>query len=625
MQQRGVFATLSTALGRLAALQVFSETGPFMIFLLPPVVAQDKDSTKSASGWTKDSSSGTTGTKDSASGYSNWSLDANGNWVDSASGQVWCTDTSGAWISTGCPIGSGATSAEKADAKAAIKEDSKASSSASTTGGAQAKDDSKTGGVAAPTSPATPTPTPSTSSPSPTQSTSGSPTPMPAPAADARARPAPDAVCNDATALASFPAVRRCITHQGRPRCWYTYDPGRAASASSAGGGGNLPALVLDLHGFGDCASSHARMSGWKAEADRKAAQRGERNLMVVYPQAAAVDGYPTWAADGTSGAVPGSSYSKTAHIDDLGFLRKLLNVVKGPSTSTASSAGGATSSGTSVGGGSSFDPGRIYVAGYSNGCMMAQRFALETSALVAAVGCASANLLNPPETRPWYFTNPVAFLQVHGNADRVGATPFDVGNARRWALYNGCDVESGPTVVARSAGRLSYKVHTWGDCDFQHRVLGQGRGRNRKRGLSSRSFAGGRRATSSTSSTNGGGNVEVRLIELEGVGHDTYNLPGGLDTTQLISGFVQQYERPGVSANAITTSALQSSESRTSSSYGPRASGEMNSSASCGRRGSCRGGWRSSSSFASSPSGAGAGYIFFMLVVTGATACALY
>eukprot|EP00392_Amoebophrya_sp_AT5.2_P010618 g10683.t1 len=444
-----------------------------MIFLLPPVVAQDKDSTKSASGWTKDSSSGTTGTKDSASGYSNWSLDANGNWVDSASGQVWCTDTSGAWISTGCPIGSGATSAEKADAKAAIKEDSKASSSASTTGGAQAKDDSKTGGVAAPTSPATPTPTPT-------------------------------------------------------------------------GGGGNLPALVLDLHGFGDCASSHARMSGWKAEADRKAAQRGERNLMVVYPQAAAVDGYPTWAADGTSGAVPGSSYSKTAHIDDLGFLRKLLNVVKGPSTSTASSAGGATSSGTSVGGGSSFDPGRIYVAGYSNGCMMAQRFALETSALVAAVGCASANLLNPPETRPWYFTNPVAFLQVHGNADRVGATPFDVGNARRWALYNGCDVESGPTVVARSAGRLSYKVHTWGDCDFQHRVLGQGRGRNRKRGLSSRSFAGGRRATSSTSSTNGGGNVEVRLIELEGVGHDTYNLPGGLDTTQLISGFVQQYERPG-------------------------------------------------------------------------------
>ena len=81
--------------------------------------------------------------------------------------------------------------------------------------------------------------------------------------------------------------------------------------------------------------------------------------------------------------------------MDDVGFLRALLS--------------DATSRHAAI-----MDTTRLYAVGYSNGCMMAQRFALEASELVAAVGCQSGHLLGAPGNPPTGFNpTPVVSLQA--------------------------------------------------------------------------------------------------------------------------------------------------------------------------------------------------------------------
>lgn len=223
--------------------------------------------------------------------------------------------------------------------------------------------------------------------------------------------------CGAADALSGFSAPRRCITHDSQLRCWYEYIPTPRPSSDP------VP-LVLDLHGYGGCGSYQACDSGWREVADSHGA-------VVVWalglPDAT---GSPSWNA---AGGPPYGSDNKHP-VDDMGFLRALTAAVVSNHSDLV-------------------DAARVYAAGYSNGCMMAQRFALEASNLVVGVGCSSGNLLAPPADAPAAYS-PVPVLLVHGTDDST--VSFDPGNAARWAAYNGCP-SSTPNL--RRVGDI-YQVH---------------------------------------------------------------------------------------------------------------------------------------------------------------------
>lgn len=269
-------------------------------------------------------------------------------------------------------------------------------------------------------------------------------------------------------ALSDLPASHSCISQDGVQRCWYLFIPSPRPAQK-------VP-LVLDLHGWGGCAADMARWSGWQEVANSSGA-------VVMWPQATIPEGSSsTWNAGGdpSEPKVP---------VDDIGFLRKaIIGVVQSNSGLV--------------------DPERVYMAGYSNGCMMAQRFALEASDLVAAVGCQSGNLLYPPATIPSTFqVTPV--ITVHGNQDICSPScghGYTVENIGHWAMLNNCS-EAAAAVTAYT----DYIEHKYSQCG-------------------------------DAAST-----VEVVLIELPGVGHASYGSP--LDTTQLVWNFVSGYHRGGAAS----------------------------------------------------------------------------
>jgi polyhydroxybutyrate depolymerase len=89
-------------------------------------------------------------------------------------------------------------------------------------------------------------------------------------------------------------------------------------------------------------------------------------------------------------------------------------------------------------------DPERVFVAGQSNGALMAHRMACEASDLVAGIAAISGSVWkDPSRCAP---TEPVAVLQIHGTADEglpyQGTDDFASAPASisTWAALNGCD-----------------------------------------------------------------------------------------------------------------------------------------------------------------------------------------
>ena len=151
---------------------------------------------------------------------------------------------------------------------------------------------------------------------------------------------------------------RTCI--KGPPndamRCWWTYTPR---------GSSEVP-LVIDMHGGGGCASHRARWSGFKALADAN-------KFAVAWPA-----GYSNqWGTCGSDcEAVKAASGGKSIHdIDDITFIAQLIAFEAARTVDT-------------------IDRTRVYLTGFSMGCMMAHRFAMERSDLVAGFGCHGGDLI---------------------------------------------------------------------------------------------------------------------------------------------------------------------------------------------------------------------------------------
>lgn len=144
--------------------------------------------------------------------------------------------------------------------------------------------------------------------------------------------------------------------------------------------------VVLALHGGADTMNGFEKKTGFDALAD-------EHGFLAVYP-----DGFMfTWNAGDCCAP------ARVAHIDDVGFLTKLIDHLTGSGLA---------------------DPKRVYVTGFSNGAGMAYRLACEAPQRLAAIGVVSGALATTCHPR-----RPVSVMVWHGTADRN--VPYNGGGHR--------------------------------------------------------------------------------------------------------------------------------------------------------------------------------------------------
>lgn len=148
-----------------------------------------------------------------------------------------------------------------------------------------------------------------------------------------------------------------------------------------------MPMIIL-LHGQGQDGEEIARWTKFNEMADKK-------GFIAIYPDSrkwAGRDEWRTWDAD--NGLLPPGQDA-----NDVAFMRKIIETAEKDYL---------------------VDPKRIYMAGLSNGGMLAFRAAGELSDKLAAVAVVSSAMSGsePP------LRHPVSLLNIHGTADRI--IPYD-------------------------------------------------------------------------------------------------------------------------------------------------------------------------------------------------------
>jgi polyhydroxybutyrate depolymerase len=158
------------------------------------------------------------------------------------------------------------------------------------------------------------------------------------------------------------------------------------------GGEARLP-LVIMLHPRGDYARQFEVYSGMSAKADRE-------GFVVAYPNGSGDQADPalSWNAGFCCG------YPLEHNLDDVGFVEKLLDGLLA---------------------GYALDPRKVFVAGWSNGGMLAYRLAAELPGRITAIAVDAASIGG--QTKPFipYYTIPkprtgLPVLTFHGRADPV-------------------------------------------------------------------------------------------------------------------------------------------------------------------------------------------------------------
>jgi polyhydroxybutyrate depolymerase len=188
--------------------------------------------------------------------------------------------------------------------------------------------------------------------------------------------------------------VEQKIRIQGIERSYHVHSPNLRDQEA-------VP-LVLMLHGGGGSGVLAATQTRFSDEADRE-------GFIVAYPDGTdryrpmrnllGKAGFLTWNAGGCCG------YAMSQSINDVGFLRAVIGEIERDYR---------------------IDPRRVYVAGISNGGMMAYRLACEASDIIAAVGVVSGVLV----TQPCVPSVPVSVIDIHGTHDEY--VPLNGGVGRK-------------------------------------------------------------------------------------------------------------------------------------------------------------------------------------------------
>jgi polyhydroxybutyrate depolymerase len=214
------------------------------------------------------------------------------------------------------------------------------------------------------------------------------------------------------------PVENAQITVDGQARTYRVFTPPTLDRSRPA-------PLVLVLHGGGNSVEDTVKATLF----DREASDGG---FIVAYPEGAG----RVWNAGTCCGAAPAR---KT---DDVGFLTLVLDRIEADY---------------------SVDRARVFVAGVSNGAMMAYRFACERADRVTAVGSVAGAVV-VDDCRP---ARAVSVLEIHGTEDQLvpysggipsapeaqaasGTVPYtsSPAMASRWAAADGCPAPQPPAVA---------------------------------------------------------------------------------------------------------------------------------------------------------------------------------
>jgi len=170
------------------------------------------------------------------------------------------------------------------------------------------------------------------------------------------------------------------LTHDGAERRALITLPGQA-SQSKGQAAPKLPVIIF-LHGAGGSATQAMRQT-------RLAGRAAAAGFMAVFPEGLGPADGQTWNAWGCCG------FARDSRVDDVGFLSVLVGRLRAEFNA---------------------DPARIHLAGFSNGAMLASRFALErpgvAATLSAIAGSVPCDAPNPQD--------PLPVLLIHGDQDQV-------------------------------------------------------------------------------------------------------------------------------------------------------------------------------------------------------------
>ena len=174
-----------------------------------------------------------------------------------------------------------------------------------------------------------------------------------------------------------------------------------------------VSAVIINFHGFGDCANAYVDSVGRASSLNSLADQAG---FVVAYPQAMVRQkGDPYWE--------PGDN-GNNIEVNDVLFTRHLVEDI-------ASKV--------------SIDPSRVFAVGYSNGGMMAYDLACVASDLFPAVGIMSGVMLADTCAS----SDATSIIHFHGIADYVipldgsGEYPSVLENIEFWRDHNDIPAES--------------------------------------------------------------------------------------------------------------------------------------------------------------------------------------
>ena len=182
---------------------------------------------------------------------------------------------------------------------------------------------------------------------------------------------------------AAPPVETLSLSHDGLERVALIVPPQARQQKSAA----RLP-LVVFLHGAGGSARQAMQQTSLAALAVRA-------GFIAAFPEGLAAPQGQEYAGIQTWNAWSCCGYARDQKADDVGYLAALINRLKADYP---------------------VDPRRVFLAGFSNGAMLASRFALERPGVAAAIASVGGYLpCDAPAPQ-----EPLPVLIIHGNHDRV-------------------------------------------------------------------------------------------------------------------------------------------------------------------------------------------------------------
>ena len=230
--------------------------------------------------------------------------------------------------------------------------------------------------------------------------------------------------------------TEHCIEYDDLERCWLLLVPPILNKS--------VPApLLVDMHGNGD----DMYQQRWTSDFANISMEQG---FVVAYPQ-----GHNNAWNQGSS-LIPCSDELRCSEEDDVGFILQMLDTIVQNH---------------------SIDQSRLYVTGWSNGCGMTQRLAVQASEVFAASGCMAMYLFAdvPSDYKP------IPFIEVHGILDEIvlyattapaapvfGPEKGAIQNLETWADLNGCQGSIPEVIVSED----DYDIRGYTDCENETQVM---------------------------------------------------------------------------------------------------------------------------------------------------------